>query len=93
MSTPAAAAAVTHGIDGVGQIETRGIDCIPPADSSPIVALLLAGGLYALLWYTTEPYRTPANRPVDADTDAEADPDFDDRVDLEAEALLEEVTA
>ena len=74
------------------------------ADISPIVAPLLAGALYALLWYTTEPYRTPANRPVDTDvdtdipvgTDAETDADvaaLADPVDVEAEALLEEVTA
>lgn len=40
------------------------------ADISPIVAPLLAGGLYALLWYTTAPYRDPAKRPVDTDDDA-----------------------
>ncbi len=34
MSTPASDTAMTHGIDSVGHIETRGIDYIPPADDA-----------------------------------------------------------
>ena len=33
------------------------------ADLSAIVGPLLAGGLYAVLWRTTDPYRDPARRP------------------------------
>jgi NCS1 family nucleobase:cation symporter-1 len=33
------------------------------ADLSAIVGPLLGGGLYALLWLTTGPYRDPAERP------------------------------
>ncbi|SFR83091.1 Purine-cytosine permease [Agromyces sp. CF514] len=47
------------------------------ADLSAIVGPLLAGGLYAVLWLTTNPYRDPAKRPAAAsaviiETDAAA---------------------
>ncbi len=71
------------------------------ADISPIVAPLLAGGLYALLWYTTEPYRNPANRPVDTDVEpgegvrdlADADLADADLTDAAAKVLPEEAIA
>jgi hypothetical protein len=65
------------------------------ADISPIVAPLLAGGLYALLWYTTEPYRNPVNRPVDTGTDTDVRPGegIDVPADADATALPEEVIA
>jgi cytosine/uracil/thiamine/allantoin permease len=34
------------------------------ADLSAIVGPLLGGGIYALLWLTTRPYRDPARRPA-----------------------------
>lgn len=39
------------------------------ADLSAIVGPLLGGGLYALLWLTTNPYRDPAKRPGAASAD------------------------
>jgi NCS1 family nucleobase:cation symporter-1 len=39
------------------------------ADLSAIVGPVLGGGLYALLWLTTRPYRDPAKRPGAASAD------------------------
>jgi nucleobase:cation symporter-1, NCS1 family len=45
------------------------------ADLSSFAGPLLGAGIYALLWYTTRPYRDPARRPGRPDTDAAASVD------------------
>ena len=49
------------------------------ADLSAIVGPLLAGGLYAVLWLTTRPYRDPAARPAASPANIESDAAASDR--------------
>ena len=60
------------------------------ADLSAIVGPLLGGGIYAVLWLTTRPYRDPAKRPEA--TDAAADAAFDAARDASATDTAEPST-